>query len=387
MSFWKDLSQPIVGLAPMDGITDAAFRLITTRHGPPDVSFTEFTPVERIINGRDPDISDLRFSETERPIVAQLFGSKPESFYKAAHVVCELGFDGIDINMGCPARSIAGKGAGAGLIQTPELARQILRRTKDGVRDWTAGQDLKQAGFPAVMVEAVNCQRVSTADGLEKGNYQIGNKEIPVSVKTRLGYNDIVIEDWIETLLRESPAVITVHGRTLKQRYSGEADWDLIARATEIVRKTKTLILGNGDIQSAAVAVQRIRHTEVHGVLLGRVTLGNPWIFKTTDAIRRSVREGASPPADPSVSVKERLSVTLEHAELFYTLKGRHSYRSIRKFLAAYCRYFPNGDLLQRELVHTDTLSQVESVIRSFVLQNPQINSDAKPLFGHDVCV
>ena len=165
MSFWNSLPQPIVGLAPMDGVTDAAFRLITARHGRPDVLFTEFAAVERIVRGHDSDLVDLWYSEIERPVVAQVFGVNPESFYRVAHVVCELGFDGLDINMGCPAKNIALKGAGAGLIRTPELALNILRRTREGIRDWAAGQRVEGLGLPASAVEAVRRRLRDTRQG------------------------------------------------------------------------------------------------------------------------------------------------------------------------------------------------------------------------------
>lgn len=372
MSFWKNLPQPIIGLAPMDGVTDAAFRLITARHGQPDVSFTEFTPVERIVRGHDPDLIDFRYSGLERPVVAQIFGTEPESFYKTAHVVCELGFDGIDINMGCPAKSIAGKGSGAGLIRTPNLACRILRRAKDGVRDWAAGQNLNKTGLPAVVIEAV--EKKQKEWGIIFGqNGKPNRQEIPVSVKTRLGYDEVVVEDWVRTLLSESPAVISIHGRTLKQQYRGEADWDLIALAAEIIRKTETLILGNGDIQSAAMAVRRLRETRVHGVLLGRATMGNPWIFTAREGIRSAVRNGTVPPAEPLVTIKTRLAVAFEHAGVFDDLKGLRPYRPVRKFLAAYCRGFPNASQIRRKLVQAETRSDVHSVIKSFLGGNFQM--------------
>lgn len=387
MSFWKKLPQPIIGLAPMDGITDASYRLITARHGRPDVSFTEFTPVERIAKGYDPNLNDLQYSEIERPIVAQVFGSNPDSFYQVAHLLCELGFDGIDINMGCPARSIAGKGAGASLIQTPNLARQILRRTKEGVRDWATGQSLIEAGLPALIRDSVLQHPNSKVNSARRETGLPDRKEIPVSVKTRLGVHEVVIEDWIETLLSEAPSLITVHGRTLKQQYGGEADWECIARASEIVRKTDTLLFGNGDIRSAAMAVERLKQSEVHGVLLGRITMGNPWIFTTVKDIRKAVLKDEAPPSDPSISIEKRLAVVLEHAKLYETLKGPRPYHSIRKFLSAYFRGFPNVVSLHRELVHTKTFSDVQSAITSFITQNSWRMKKTGVPSGQDVCV
>ncbi|HEY5649391.1 MAG TPA: tRNA-dihydrouridine synthase [Nitrospiria bacterium] len=377
MSFWKNLPQPIIGLAPMDGVTDAAFRLITVRHGRPDVSFTEFTPVERIVRGHDPELTDFRYSEVERPIVAQVFGSDPESFYKTAHVVCALGFDGIDINMGCPAKAIAGKGSGAGLIRTPDLARRILRRTKEGVRDWASGQDLGKAGLPPIVRETVRRRLTEWGLSSEQANPHL-RKTIPVSVKTRLGYDTVVVEDWVQTLLSESPAVISIHGRTLKQQYRGEADWELIARAAEIIRKTDTLILGNGDIRSAETSVRRLQETRVHGLLLGRAAMGNPWIFTAREGIRKAAGNGTPPPQEPFISIEKRMEAALEHAVIFDRLKGLRPYRSVRKFLASYCRGFPHASRIRKELVHAETLSDVETAIQSFLTRK----YDEKPLAG-----
>ncbi|HEY7128657.1 MAG TPA: tRNA-dihydrouridine synthase family protein, partial [Nitrospira sp.] len=118
MTFWNRLSTPVVGLSPMDGVTDSVFRLMTAGHGKPDVIFTEFTHVHDVCRGPEFLLDSLHYHEPERPIVAQLYGKDPELFYQAAHVVCELGFDGLDINMGCPSRNVAASGSGAGLIRT-----------------------------------------------------------------------------------------------------------------------------------------------------------------------------------------------------------------------------------------------------------------------------
>jgi tRNA-dihydrouridine synthase len=362
-SFWNDLPQPIVGLAPMDGVTDAAFRYITARHGGPDLSFTEFTPIDRIVSGHDPDLADLRYSEIERPVIAQVFGTDPEAFYRTAHLICELGFDGIDINMGCPSKNIARSGAGAGLIRTPERAREILRRTRQGILDWASGQEVGRIGLPPVVIDSVLRAKFRRFGRAVDPFAEAPRQTIPVSVKTRLGYDQVVVNDWIPSLLSESPAAITLHGRTLAQNYRGEADWEAIARAAEIVRDSNTIILGNGDIQSAATAVRRIRETGVHGVLLGRAAMGNPWIFTTCEAIRAAARFGRTPPADPCVSLAEKLAVALEHAECFDRNRGKLPFRTVRKYLVAYCRGFQNAAELCRRLVQVESLCELESLL------------------------
>jgi tRNA-dihydrouridine synthase len=154
-SLWKTLPQPIIGLAPMDGVTDPAFRYIVATYGKPDVVFTEFTNVHDICSGRLKTLDSLRYSEVERPVIAQIYGKDPALFYQAAHVVCELGFDGLDINMGCPSKNVASSGSGAGLIRTPNLALELMERARKGIQDWADGQTLKDVGLKPSALQAI----------------------------------------------------------------------------------------------------------------------------------------------------------------------------------------------------------------------------------------
>src|SRR3989338_568034 len=216
--FWKTLNRPIVGLSPMDGVTDAAFRFITAKYGKPAVSITEFTSAEGIAAGAIKLLQDFSYSEIERPVVAQIFGSRPDAFFKAAVVVCALGFDGLDINMGCPARNVAEHGGGAALIKTPKLAQGLVRSAKTGVRAWADGITLEQAGVHEAIINAIRKQypsglsrsmppkeNFSTRMASSKNNY-FERKSIPISIKTRIGYDTIVIEDWVQCLLEAEPA-------------------------------------------------------------------------------------------------------------------------------------------------------------------------------------
>jgi len=142
--FWARLPHPIIGLAPMDGVTDAPFRFMVAAQGRPDVIFTEFTSVMDICRGPAHMLSSLIYSEAERPVVAQLYGKDPAVFYQAAHIVCELGFDGLDINMGCPSRNVASSGSGAGLIRTPDLAHEIMRAARQGIAVKTHARQAKE---------------------------------------------------------------------------------------------------------------------------------------------------------------------------------------------------------------------------------------------------
>src|SRR5215813_457555 len=282
MSFWQSLTRPILGLAPMDGVTDATFRHTVAMQGKPDVIFTEFTHVHDVCRGPEFLLDSLIYHEAERPIIAQLYGKEPDLFYQAAHAVCELGFDGLDINMGCPSRSVASSGSGAGLIRTPEVAHSIMRAARQGIEDWAAGQTLEGAGVKPSRVAAISRMNEERQD-----TCLLARHRIPLSVKTRLGYDVVVVDKWIEHLLMEQPAVISLHGRTLEQMYRGEADWHAIARAANIMRGSGTLLLGNGDVQSLSDGMRRIRETEVDGVLVGRAVLGMPWFFREKEAARR----------------------------------------------------------------------------------------------------
>src|SRR5687767_4783416 len=223
MTFWNTLPTPIIGLSPMDGVTDLAFRHTIASQGKPDVIFTEFTHVHDVCRGPEFLLDSLHYDESERPIVAQLYGKDPDLFYQAAHIVCELGFDGLDINMGCPSKNVASSGSGAGLIRTPDVAHAILRAARQGVNDWANGQTLVDAGIKRARAEFIAAMNLSRA-----GASAIPRRLLPVSVKTRLGYDSVIVERWISHLLEEQPAAITVHGRTLEQMYRGEADWSAI---------------------------------------------------------------------------------------------------------------------------------------------------------------
>src|SRR5512145_776811 len=167
MNFWSDIPKPIIGLSPMDGVTDASFRYITAKHGGPDVTVTEFVNIQAALYSPHTLLKDFTYSEIERPVVAQIYGKTPELFYKVAHIVCELGFDGLDINMGCPAKKVAASGCGAALIRTPDLAREIIRAAHKGIKDWQGGQTLADVGFSNEVIEpieGVNRQRGAVND-------------------------------------------------------------------------------------------------------------------------------------------------------------------------------------------------------------------------------
>ncbi|MFN3680490.1 MAG: tRNA dihydrouridine synthase [Nitrospira sp.] len=365
MNCWDTLSRPIIGLAPMDGVTDAAFRSIVARQGKPDIMFTEFTHVHDVCYGPEHLLDTLWYSEHERPIVAQLYGHNPDLFYRAAVAVCELGFDGLDLNMGCPSKSVASTGSGAGLIRTPDVARAIVRAAKRGVEEWAKGLTLEEAGFSPAKVAAFR-RLNQIRGGCEKRERQ----PIPVSVKTRIGYDTVAVEPWLDHLLMEQPAVISLHGRTLRQMYRGAADWSAIARAAAKVRGTGTLLLGNGDVQSLLEAAGRVRETGVDGVLVGRAVLGRPWFFQQKEKSRdlaRGLTERGVEFWTEEVPLSRRFEVLLDHARTFEALYGSHRFYRMRKHLAWYCKGFPGAAALRARMVQVSSLGELEDVVDAYL--------------------
>ncbi|HLZ81162.1 MAG TPA: tRNA-dihydrouridine synthase, partial [Ktedonobacteraceae bacterium] len=196
---------------------------------------------------------------------------------------------------------------------------------------------------------------------------EIERRLIPVSVKTRLGYDSVVITDWVQELLELEPHVISIHGRTLAQHYKGEADWDAIAAAAEIVRKTNTLIFGNGDIQNLYQAAQRIRDAEVNGVLIGRASFGNPWLFRERDQLKKLLNSGCNPTMqdlpEAAPSREERLLMALEHARVHAKLKGEDHFVELRKHMGWYLGHFRGAKRIRNELVRINSLADVERII------------------------
>src|SRR5215475_5879033 len=378
MNFWQKIEKPIIVLSPMDGVTDASFRFITAKHGGPDVTFTEFVNVETTFFAPETFIKDLTYDQIERPVVAQIYGHTPEMLYKVAQIVCELGFDGLDINMGCPAKKVAAKGSGAALIRTPELARTIIQSARQGIQDWQDGQTLADIG-----IDPEFRARIDLAKQLSGGEATAAKRHsIPLSVKTRIGYDCIVVEEWMQTLLAENLAAITIHGRTLKQGYKGDADWEAIGRAVEIAKNSPTLILGNGDLKHMDAVCRRVRETGVDGVLLGRAAQGNPWIFRAKDRVKQALRS----PVDvtiqsPSVGLTERFCVLIEHCRHFEEHGTIRSFVAMRKHLAWYCCDSPGAAELRAQMVRVSHIEEVAQCLKAYAgtirEHDPRVTSTA----------
>lgn len=354
--FWDSLPKPIIGLSPMDGVTDQPYRFMQKKYGQPDLLMTEFTSAEGIVHNATQLFRDFLFDESERPIVAQIFGKDPAAFRTTALILGYLGFDGIDINMGCPAKSVRQSGSGAALICTPLLAQELVRATQAGVQDWMNGKtlddcpELKQKTKKAVMARHV----------LLPEKYQ-QRQELPISVKTRIGFDTPTVEAWIPYLLEVEPANLSIHGRTLKQMYTGQANWEEIAKVVELAKGSGTTVMGNGDIDSLETAKLRISETGVDGLLVGRATYGNPWIFQELTAWR-----DGKPVAPIEPTPEQRLQMALEHTEVFEKAFPEDSFLPMRKHLAWYIKSFPFATDLRVQLMTAQNGEDVKKVLKNY---------------------
>lgn len=425
-NFWDGLEKPILALAPMADVTDAAFRHIIAKYSKTGnhysyITYTEFVSADGLAlapeEGRKKLLKDLGYSETERPIVAQFFTSKPENMKKAAELALKLGFDGVDINMGCPDKSVEKQGAGAALLKNPKLAAELIRAAKEGVQN-----------------------------------------KLPISIKTRLGYNRDELETWLPELLAEHPAAIIIHARTHKEMSKVPARWERIKRAVEIrneyfnnflssqaqkgtdnflleissssgqslslalslpvatenlnrnssqvqVLKTlsqadgpkreisqqgniygfekliprksfgmgKTLILGNGDVRNISHALELAEETGADGIMLGRAIFGNPWLFANFDFQRSdlesSKRSNLKDLENQNFpTIEEKLAVMLEHTKLFEEkFKGIKSFAIMKKHYKTYLSDFDGTNELRAKLMEAKNASEVEKIVNTFL--------------------
>ncbi len=366
LRFWAKLKKPalpdgsrgrpIFVLAPMADVTDCAFRQIIAKYsnhgkftrtgeslGGPDVFWTEFVSADGLAHpvAKEKLLIDLKYSENERPIVAQIFGGKPENIREAAKLCKDLGFDGIDINMGCPDRSVEKQGAGASCIKNPELAREIIRAAKDG------------------------------GGGL------------PISVKTRIGYNKNEIDTWLRVLLEEEIAVLSVHLRTRKEMSDVPAHWELMPEIVKLrdEMEKETLIIGNGDVVDLDDAKKKCAETGCDGAMLGRAIFGNPWLFNKSGIPFEATweRDGAStrnfsaekyPCDSKGIPLDAKLKVIVEHTKLFEEMLGGHkNFAIMKKHYKAYVNGFDGAKELRVKLMEAENATEVEKIVNDFLMK------------------
>jgi len=326
LGFWEHLPRPFFALAPLADVTDVAFRTFVLRHSRPDVLWTEFVAADGLCHpvGRARLLPDLRFDPAEQPIVAQIFTGSPENMYQVAKEIKALGFAGIDINMGCPVKKINKQGSGAACILNPENSQALIRAAIAGV---------SEDGHP-----------------------------IPVSVKTRLGFNTDIAEEWIGKLLECQPAAITIHGRTQKEMSDVPAHWDRIADVVRLARGTGTLIIGNGDVWNMAEARERVAQSGVDGIMFGRAVFGNPWLFDESVT---------------SVSVEQRLAAALEHTRHFLsTFGGAKNFDILKKHYRAYVHGFNGAKDLRVAMMGGKNLEDIEEMVANFLATHESMRTE-----------
>ncbi|PTI39403.1 tRNA dihydrouridine synthase [Staphylococcus casei] len=322
-NFWRDLPRPFFILAPMEDVTDIVFRHVVSEAGRPDVFFTEFTNTESFCHpeGIHSVRGRLTFSEDEQPMVAHIWGDKPEHFREMSIGMAEMGFKGIDLNMGCPVANVASKGKGSGLILRPETAAEIIQAAKAG--------------------------------------------GLPVSVKTRLGYYEIdEWKDWLKHVFEQDIANLSIHLRTRKEMSKVDAHWELI----EAVKKLRddiapnTLLTINGDIPDRKTGLELAEKYGIDGVMIGRGIFHNPYAFE------KEPREHTN---------KELLGLLRLHLALFkkYSKDEARLFKPLRRFFKIYVRGMRGASELRHQLMHTNTTDEALALLDAFEAQMDDIKS------------
>ena len=329
--FWQNIideklskGETISVVAPMADVTDIAFRTMIAKYSKPygpDVMWTEFVSANGLCSpGREILKRDLEYTEIERPIVAQLFTADPDKMREAAKLCRELGFDGIDLNMGCPDKSIEKQGSGSGHIKDWRVAQKVIRAAQEGAGD------------------------------------------IPVSVKTRIGYNKVELREWLPKILECNIPVLTVHLRTRKEMSKVDAHWEMMPEIVKLVRDMTgelkdggTIILGNGDIKSVKEGKEKAKESGANGAMIGRGIFGTPWFFN-----EEAFEKGKS--------IEERLTVLIEHTKLFEEkLCDIKNFAIMKKHYKAYVHDFDGAKELRTILMECVNAKEVEEKVKEFL--------------------
>lgn len=316
-NFWRELPRPFFVLAPMEDVTDVVFRHVVSEAGRPDVFFTEFTNTESFCHpeGIHSVRGRLTFTEDEQPMVAHIWGDKPEHFREMSIGMAEMGFKGIDLNMGCPVANVATKGKGSGLIQRPETAAEIIQAAKAG--------------------------------------------GLPVSVKTRLGYSEIdEWRDWLKHVFEQDIANLSIHLRTRREMSKVDAHWELIGEIKKLRDEIApdTLLTINGDIPDRKTGLELAEKYGIDGVMIGRGIFHNPYAFE------KEPREHTS---------EELLELLRLHLDLFdkYSKNESRLFKPLRRFFKIYVRGIRGASELRHQLMSTNTTDEARKLLDEFEAQ------------------
>jgi len=317
-NFWRDLPRPFFILAPMEEVTDVVFRHVVSEAARPDVFFTEFTNSESYCHpeGINSVRGRLTFTEDEQPIVAHIWGDRPENFRRMSIGMAELGFRGIDINMGCPVPNVTQNGKGSGLIRRPEVAADLIQAAKAG--------------------------------------------GLPVSVKTRLGYSDVdEWQGWLTHILKQDIVNLSIHLRTRNEMSKVDAHWELIPEIKKLRDQVApdTLLTINGDIPDRQTGLKLAQQYDVDGVMIGRGIFNNPFAFEKE-------------PKDHSS--KELLNLLRLHMDLHdkYSSLGLRSFKALHRFFKIYVKGFRGASELRNQLMNTESTDEVRDLLDHFASKN-----------------
>lgn len=316
MNIWQELPKPILALAPMEGVTDAAFREVIAHAARPDLFFTEFTNASSFASekGRHDALDRLKITKTDTPIIAQIWGKNPDHFAELASALKRLGFSGIDLNFGCPDRHVNKAGGGAAMIRTPDLAVECFRNA------------------------------LAHSNGL------------PVSIKTRLGFSFIdEYKTWLPIILKEHPAALTIHLRTRKEMSKVPAHYELIPEIINLrdTYSPETKLLINGDIKDRATAMQLSqKYPALDGFMIGRGIFENPYCF-------------ANPAHQPTRT--ELLTLLQLHLDLYATYNPTKSFEPLKHYFKIYVRDFSGASDLRAKMMECKNIAEVKTILKTVI--------------------
>jgi tRNA-dihydrouridine synthase len=310
MSFWQQLKQPFFVLAPMDDVTDVVFRQVVGQAAAPEVYMTEFVATDGLQSpGRERTLERLRIEPNlQQPLVAQIWGKNPENYRKSARDIAQMGFAGIDINLGCPEKGIVARGCCGGLIGNNELVAEIIQATREGAPD------------------------------------------LAISVKTRIGLTKAITEEWAGFLLTQKLDALTMHGRTVKEMSKVPAQWNEIAKVVALRDKlgVETVIIGNGDVRDRAHGLELAAQTGVDGIMIGRGVFHDLFAFDH----------------DPRVHTPaEMLEILLHHVALYEEWGSNKPFQILKKFFKIYVNGWAGAAELRVHLMESSTPDEVRAIV------------------------
>ncbi|OGB75573.1 hypothetical protein A2476_04415 [candidate division CPR3 bacterium RIFOXYC2_FULL_35_7] len=303
----------------MEGVTDTVLRQMICKTGKPDLFFTEFVNCDGLTSeGRDVVQRRLKFEKHEKPLILQLWGSNPDTFYEAAKLVSDFGFDGIDINMGCPQKDVMQHQAGAALIDKYDTVKEIIAAVKKGAPN------------------------------------------LPISIKIRLGIKNNNILPWVNFLLEHQIQALTIHGRSVKEGFSGLVHWDKIGEIVKLrdSMNLNTIIIGNGSIKNLGQGFDIVKQLNLNGFMIGREILRNPWVFD--DCINPNM-----------VTLGKRLDLLQKHILLYVKTWGKtKNFANLRKFYTMYLSGFPGASNLRQQLMQQNSIEKSMQLLKNYRKEN-----------------